>query len=328
MDHHTKRHKSEKLISIISVALILILNLSTQISAEINQCSNSENSEYDNSNPRYDITIKEDNSNPAWEEYDYSIKNLKIEKKGLFRNYIHVQVKNEGLCQAHGTYGWFSPTAKSSWAKWFFINFRREVVDIVLRVGDDSPEPGARYKFNLDFTHLGDFQVPATDSWYLVTIHNVLIRPGIHTIFLGTYNMNKQPDFYLDYIEIGEKRIEGEDYQSMGGNTLNRNLRGLNIYPKNVRLQLWEGPPDKGGKLFYDSVLGKKQIVIDSNNRRLTSYRIVHYIENNGKFSVEIPWFPGFFKTSHTIYAIIDPYDDLKEVNENNNQQNISINFS
>lgn len=308
--------------------LILIINFNLNSGAETNYNVTSVNLEQNTSDSKYDITIKEDSSYPSWEEYDYSIENLKIIQKGLFRNYIYVQVKNNGLCVAHGTHGWFSLNGKSCWAKWHFTTIRREVVDIVLRVAEDAPKPSARYKLNLDFMHLGDFQVPATNSWYLVTFHNVLIRPGIHTIFLGTYNVNQQRDYYVDYITIGEKRIEGEEYFSMGGNTLNRNFRGLTIYPKDIRLQLWDGHPEHGGKLFYDSLIGKKQIVIDCSNEILASKRIAHYIENNGKFCVEVPWFSGFFKTPHTIYAILDPNDDLKEVNENNNQQNISIYYS
>ncbi len=308
--------------------LILILDFNPISWAETNNNETLVNSEQNTRDSKYDITIKEDSSYPSWEEYDYSIENLKIVKKGLFRNYICVQVKNKGLCLAHGTHGWFSLNGKSCWAKWHFVSIRREVVDIVLRVAEDAPKPSAWYKLNLDFMHLGDFQVPATNSWYLVTIHDVLIRPGIHTVFLGTYNVNQQRDYYLDYITIGEKRIEGEEYFSMGGNTLNRNFRGLNIYPKDIRLQLWDGHPEEGGRLFYDSLLGKKQMVIDYSNKHLASKYIVHYIENNGKFSVEVPWFPGFFKTSHTIYAVVDPNDYLKEIDENNNQQNISIYYS
>jgi hypothetical protein len=308
--------------------LILIVCLCINNKAEINQYLNSVIKKENHSQSTYDITISEDNSYPAWGEYDYSIEKLKIIKKGFFRNYIYVQVKNGGLCTAHAEYGWFSLTAKSCWAKWYFFNLKREVVDIVLRVADDSPEPGARYKLKLDFTHLGDFQVPATNSWYLVTFHNVLLRPGIHTIFLGTYNMNLQQDYFIDFIKIGDEKIEGEEYWLTGGNAINRNLRGLNIFPKDVKLQLWDGDPNRGGRLFYDAVLGKKQVVIDSSNKHLTAKRIVHYIENNGKFSVEIPWFPVYLKASHTIYAVIDPNNDLKEINEKNNQKNISVNFS
>lgn len=268
-------------------------------------------------NKYYDITIDPDPYPPGWNEYDYAVRGIKIYRHGLQR-FISVEVENKALCMAKSAWGWYSSNGKSCWGKWNFTYERNEVVNIKFRAGDSSPEPGATYRIELDGIYLGDAKIPATDSWYLVTIHNVSITNGRHTLSLGTYQMDYSPDIWLDYIMIGNVRIEAEEYNRTGGNDPNPDLRGFTVYPRDIPLQIWDGNPDEDGELIAEVLVGKEQLVIDCNHEYSGNTYYGHYIENNGMYTVEVPWNPSG-KFIHKIYAIVDPYDKLDESNENNN---------
>ena len=153
----------------------------------------------------YDITIKPDDVYPRWKDYDYAVQNVAVH--GWIKNkHILVTIENKGLCQAASGYGWYSANGRSCWGEWNFWQDKDDVVDIKFRVGDSIPEPGAKYRIELDGIHLGDIKIPATDSWYIVTVHNVSIERGEHTLFLGTYQMDYYPDYHLDYIRQSKNR--------------------------------------------------------------------------------------------------------------------------
>ena len=263
----------------------------------------------------YEITIEPDNAYPGWKGYDYAIKNVVI--YGWWIKHIIVTIENRGLCEAESGYGWYSSEGRSCWGEWLFYQYKDDVVDIKFRVGDTSPEPGAKYRIELDGVYLGDVEVPATDSWYIVTVHNVPIEEGMHTLFLGTYQMDYYPDYHMDYIMIGDRRIEAEKYVRMGGNDPNPDLQGLTVYPRDIKLQIWDGEPGIG-VLLNETFIGEKQLVIDKKQDHPGNTYYAHYIENNGKYTVNILWKPSnrFF---HRIYVIVDPYNDLNEINEINN---------
>ena len=270
----------------------------------------------------YTITIEPDPSYPGWSDYDYAIGSDDIsfspEKPNLRENVtISADIHNLGLCQACGGWGWYSPEGRSSWGEWDFEYDKAETVNITFRAGDDSPEPGAKYRIELDGEHLGDAQIPATNSWYLVTIHNVSISPGNHTIFLGTYQMDLYPDIHLDYIQIGHLRMEAESYDRMGGNDPNPDWRGLSVYPIDIVVQFWDGNPHEGGVLISEQVVGKLQLVIDAGHQYPDYTYYAHYIENNGTATAKTVWTAT--EGTHDIYVLIDPNDDLSEVNEDNN---------
>jgi len=264
------------------------------------------------------ITIEPDDAFPGWDDYDLALENLKIIPQGFGVISVRVDVRNLGLCKACSGYGWYSPDGRSCWGEWDFQYDKNDVVDIKIRVGDTSPEPGATYRVELDGTYLGDFEVPATNSWYIVTIHDVDITQGKHTLFLGTYDMDYNPDMHLDYIIIGDKRIEAESYDRMGGNDPDPNLRGLSVYPRDIKLQIWEGEPPYG-ELLREIVVGKEQTVIDRGDTSPQTTRTAHYIENNGSFHTEVICKLPYRKFIHEIYVVLDPDNELNEINENNN---------
>lgn len=140
--------------------------------------------------------------------------------------------------------------AGPAWGELDFEFNHSETVDIQLRVGDNSPEPGAEYRVELDGLHLGDFQVPATDSWYIATIPSVFVSAGKHTVFVGTCEMGYHPDYYLDYIKIGTLRLEDEEYIRSGGNDPNLGLQGLWVKPSDVKVQFWDGSLNSGGRFL------------------------------------------------------------------------------
>lgn len=264
----------------------------------------------------YQITIEPDSSFPGWKEYDYSVENLRVYGQGT-EWHIWCDIHNLALCEARSAWGWYSPNGRSCWGEWDFEYNEWEIVDIKFRVGDSSPEPGAEYRIELDNLHLGDVQIPATNSWYIVTIHNVSINTGSHTLFLGTYQMDYYPDIWLDYILIGDLRIEAEKYNRMGGNDPNPDLRGLWVNPMDIKVQFWDGNPDDGGQLISEKLIGEKQLVIDRHHEYPENTFYAHYIENNGIFTAMANWTPTY--GWHTIYVIVDPDNELEEINEMNN---------
>jgi len=272
-------------------------------------------SNYSTEQKIYEITVEPDSSFPKWKEYDYSVENLEVCMKG-FERYIKVDIKNLALCEARSAWGWYSPNGRSCWGEWDFEYSKNEIVDIRFRVGDSSPGPGATYRIELDGFHLGDVEISATNSWYIVTVHNVSINAGKHALFLGTYQMDYYPDIWLDYIMIGDLKIEAEEYNRMGGNDPDPDLRGLTVYPRDIKVQIWDGEPTTG-ELIDEMVVGKEQLVIDCKHQFAANTYYAHYIENNGTFTVEIPWKSK--KLIHEIYVIVDPDNELEEINEDNN---------
>lgn len=272
----------------------------------------------------YEISIEFDPSSPGWKGYDLSVENLEVEMGSDGKVIIKFDIKNLGLCKATSGYGWYSADGRSCWGEWDFIYEGNGSTDIKFRVGDSSPNPGATYRIELDGLLLGNVTVPANDSWYIVTIHNVSITHGYHTLFLGTYNMDYEPDFHLDYIIIGEKRIEAENYTRMGGNDPNPDFRGLTVYPRDVKVQIWNGKPFNG-MLIKEIVVGREQTVIDRKHLFNEYTYTAHYIENNGVFSVKTSWDPSVTSPSE-IYVVVDPSDDIKEMNEENNVVSADLN--
>ena len=265
----------------------------------------------------YEITIEPDLSSPRWTEYDFSVENLEIETKDGDILTIKFVVKNLGLCKATSAWGWYSSNGRSCWGEWDFEYDNNDIVDIRIRVGDTSPEPGATYRIELDGIYLGDFEIPATDSWYIVTVHNVPINAGQHTLFLGTYQMDHYPDIHLDYIMIGGLKIEAEEYNRSGGNDPDSDLRGLTVYPRDIRVQIWYGEPFKG-ILIKEITVGREQTVIDMEHLFDENTYHAHYIKNNGIFPVEVSWKP-ITVSSDKIYVVVDPDNEIIESNEENN---------
>lgn len=300
-----KKGINSVIFSVAMITIILVMALLANVSAE-----------------NYIITIEADPSYPGWSDYDYAVGTDDIhftpEKTVSGEDVIiSADIHNSGLCKACSAWGWWSPAGRSCWGEWDFEYPRSEVVDISFRAADNAPGPGATYRIELDGVYLGDAQVPATTSWYLITIHNVTITAGNHTIFLGTYQMDFYPDIHLDYIQIGSMRIEAENYDRMGGNDPNPDWRGLSVYPRDIVVQFWDGNPRLGGVLISEQVVGKVQLVIDSGHQYPGYTYYAHYIENDGIATATTVWTPTI--GTHDIYVLIDPNNVLGEVNESNN---------
>jgi len=265
----------------------------------------------------YNITVAPDGSFPGWDEYDYGVESVRV-RWGYPNWTICVTVKNNALCQVESAWGWYSSSGRSCYGEWDFNYTKEEDIDISFRAGDTSPEPGATYRIELDGNYLGDANIPATDSWYIVTVKGVHVTAGHHTLFLGTYQMDYYPDIHLDYIMVGNLRIEAESYNAMGGNDPDPNKAGLTVYPRDIVVQAWDGDPDNGGKFIGKAIAGKQQKVIDSHDDHNGYTYYARYIDNGGIYVVNIPWNPdkGFI---HTIYVAVDPSNSLNEIDEGNN---------
>ncbi len=171
------------------------------------------------------VTIVDDFDYPQVSDYDYG---LAAEDIGFTNDRpapgeavtITATVHNLGVCRADGAWGWYSSSGRSCWAEWDFEyeDPTRALADISFRCRDKDAT--VRWRVELDGAFITDISVPPTatnQSWNLVTIHDVPVTPGPHTLFLGTYQMDYYPDYSLDWVEIGEVRVEAERYDRMGG---------------------------------------------------------------------------------------------------------------
>ncbi len=163
-----------------------------------------------NLNNEYEIIITDDFSYPQQDDYDYGVDGSEIFVTFTDEDTINITTKvhNYGLCIAAAGHGWYSPTGRSCWCEWDFTYPETETVDISYRCCDDVT---VDWRVELDGDHLASPAVPGVSSgkhWKIVTIRDVGVTAGSHTLFLGTYQMDYSPDIKLDWVQIGEKRIE------------------------------------------------------------------------------------------------------------------------
>ncbi len=298
----------KKIIGILLVILMLVTSFTTFAFQEENENDKflklmMESGSFGSS---YDITIIEDDVYPGFLDCDLSILTASAESNQDGWT-INVTAKNNAYCMATSCWGWYSPTGRSCWGEWDFYQESEKTVNISLRLADDEPEPGATYRIELvvDELFLGDITIPATNSWYLATIHNVTLTQGVHTLFAGTYQMDYYPDIYLDYILVGDQRIEGEEYDRMGGNDPEPDGKGLLVSPYNVAIEFWEGNPYDSGILIGETDIGKEQEIIDMNHIYPEYTYTTHYIENNATYSANYEWVPLIQKDSYDIYVLL-----------------------
>jgi len=199
------------------------------------------------------------------------------------------------------------------------------------------------WRVELDGKHLASPSVSGcgsgTDHWKIVTLHNVPIDIGEHTLFLGTYQMDYSPDYCLDWVQIGDQRIEAEAYDRMGGNDPNPDYRGVTIWPRashpptagnsngfwyKLCVQIWDGDPKAGGKLICEDFVGSINTVIGSGHEFSGYTYPAYYIENFGQADIVYDWKP-VEPGVHEIYVVIDPYDVLEEIDEENNTACLTV---
>lgn len=288
----------------------------------------------------YDITIDDDYSFPQRNDYDYGLMPADIHFNNNSPSVgevvtITAQVHNHGLCMATSGWGWYSSNGRSCWGEWDFDYPASGTVDISFRSRDDVI---VDWRVELDGVHLASPSVPGSGDagfWKILTIHDVPINAGSHTIFLGTYQMDYYPDYHLDWIQVGAVHMEAENYDRMGGNDPNADLRGLRINPQgvnppssnNLTVQMWDGDPSAGGSLICESFLGVTNTVIDAGHNYPENTIQAHYIENNGQGSLVCEWTPTE-PGNHEIYLVVDPHEVLTEIDEMNNFALRDINVS
>jgi hypothetical protein len=281
----------------------------------------------------YEVTIDDDYSYPQNLDYDYGLDSADIgfsDDKPSVGDTITITagIHNYGLCRAGSAWGWYDPDGRSCWAEWDFDYPATGTVDISYRCRDAAT---VEWRVELDGFHLVDVDVPPAatgESWKLVTIHDFPIASGPHTIFLGTYTMDgyPDPDYRLDWIQVGDVRIEAETYDRSGGNDPDPDLQGLGISPSganppqstNLTVQIWDGDPSSGGTLLLEDFVGDTNEVHDPGDHYPEHTYWAHYIENNGEASVEVGWIPADTGT-HQMYVVVDPHDVLEEIDETNN---------
>jgi hypothetical protein len=281
--------------------------------------------------PAFAVAIAVDYSFPRWEQWDWGLSDSDIvpDNPTPFVGEpvtITASVHNFALCQARSAHGWYSPLGRSCWGEWDFATARADTVDISFRCRDNYD---VDWRVELDGLFLSTITVPSvgdTNIWNIVTIRDVPMAAGRHRIFLGTYQMDYDPDYFLDWIEVGDTHIEAETYDRTGGNDPDGDKRGLTIEPRacdppdssRVTVQLWDGDPDDGGTLLVEDFVGLTNIVADIGDDYPANYHLAHYIPSNGSADLAHIWTPADTDT-HEFYIIVDPGSLLPEINETNN---------
>jgi hypothetical protein len=274
-------------------------------------------------NEGYRFTIEDDYSYPQDDDYDYGLASPDIDFSEANPSpgdpvTVSAHIHNYGLCKAIGGWGWYSPTGRSSWGEWDFDCPASGSFDISWRCRDNVP---VHWRLELDGIELVSPVVPGTGSsshWKIVTLHDVPVSAGPHTVFLGTYQMDSRPDYHVDWIEIGDLHIEGEDYDRMGGNDPNPDWRGLFIRPMDVTTQIWDGDPVGDGVLLCKACAGDINTVIDHRHEDPGNVREACYIRSGGEATLQCEWIPsepGLYE----ICVVIDPAGELDEIDEANN---------
>lgn len=286
-----------------------------------------------NLNNEYEIIITDDFSYPQQDDYDYGVDGSEIFVTFTDEDTINITTKvhNYGLCIAAAGHGWYSPTGRSCWCEWDFTYPETETVDISYRCCDDVT---VDWRVELDGDHLASPAVPGVSSgkhWKIVTIRDVGVTAGSHTLFLGTYQMDYSPDIKLDWVQIGEKRIEAENYDHMGGNDPNSDLRGVVIHPmganpptnKNLITQIWKGEPQTDGELIKEDFVGKTTTIIDKWHNYPGNTCTAHYIENGDIDQISAEYELNYKESfDDEISVIVDSDNVLDEKDESNNIAN------
>jgi len=276
----------------------------------------------------YLVTITDDYTPPAYGEFDYGLTVADISFSHSMPEVgqlvtITANVHNYALCYATGGWGWYSPTGRSTWAEWDLHYPSTGRVNIVFRCHDDVT---VDWRVELDGVHIADVSVPGVGAgthWKLVTVHDVPITAGPHTIFLGTYQMDFYPDYHLDWVRVGAVHLEAETYDRMGGNDPNPDLQGLTIYPRAsavdpLTVQIWDGNPAAGGVLICEGFVGPTNWVIDRDHQYPGTTYQAHYIANGMQAALACDW-TAMPVGTHEIYVVVDPHSFLAETNEANN---------
>ncbi len=287
--------------------------------------------------PEYEVAIVLDTSAPRWEEWDWGLadEDVTADDPSPFVGEpvtITARISNYALCQARSAHGWYSPIGRSCWGEWDFSTSRAETVDIAFRCRDNWD---VDWRVELDGLHLESLTVPSlgdTNTWNIVTIRDVPVAAGRHRIFLGTYQMDYDPDYFLDWIEVGNARIEAEDYDRTGGNDPDGDKRGLTIEPRasdppdssNITVQLWEGDPEGGGALLLEEFVGQVNTVADVGDEYPTNSFLAHYIPSDGSAELTYEWVPDS-TDSVLFFIVVDPDSLLDETNEDNNVASLRI---
>jgi hypothetical protein len=285
----------------------------------------------------YDVTIENDYSFPGRSEFDYGLQVADVEfsdeQPGVGDAVtITAHIHNYAGCRVNGAHGWFSSDGRSCWGEWDFDYPGSGTVDVCYRCFDDVD---VHWRVELDGMELASPVVPGVgdaDHWKIVTVHDVPITAGSHTVFLGTYQMDYQPDYRVDWVRVGSVHIEAETYDRMGGNDPDSDKRGLDIRPmaayppqqSNLTIQLWDGEPGSGGTLICEDFVGPTNTVVDRYHVYPGTTFEAHYIPNGGQADLVCDWTPLEGGTRQ-IYVVVDPYEVLDEIDELNNVAHRSI---
>jgi len=281
--------------------------------------------------PEYAVAIDLDYSFPRWEDWDWGLADSDIvaDDPSPFVGEdvaITASISNYALCQARAAHGWYSPIGRSCWGEWDFATTRTDTVDVVFRCRDNWD---VDWRVELDGLLLYSLTVPSvgdTNLWNIVAIRDVPIAAGQHRIFLGTYQMDYDPDYFLDWIDIGDTHVEAETYDRTGGNDPDANKRGLTIQPSafdppdssRITVQLWDGDPFGTGTMVLEEFVGPTNTVADIGDHYPTDYHSAHYIPSNGSADITYHWTPTGTDTQE-FYIVVDPDSLLPEINETNN---------
>ena len=281
--------------------------------------------------PDHAVAIELDDSFPRWEDWDWGLANTDItadDPEPFVGEAVTItaRVSNYALCQVRSAHGWFSPLGRSCWGEWDFSTSRADTVDITFRCRDNWD---VDWRVELDGLHLSTLTIPSvgdTNLWNIVTIRDVPIAAGQHRIFLGTYQMDYDPDYFLDWIEVGGTHIEAEMYDRTGGNDPDGDKRGLTIEPRacdppdssRITVQIWEGDPLGTGTMVLEEFVGLTNTVADIGDHYPENYLTAHYIPSNGSADITHHWTPTGTDTQE-FYIVVDPDSLLGEIDETNN---------
>ncbi|UCG70778.1 MAG: hypothetical protein JSV09_07215, partial [Thermoplasmata archaeon] len=247
----------------------------------------------------YTIT-REDDPYPNWGDLAVFSGEISVDAS-LFvgkASTIEIDVHNLGITYA---ITWHD----GDYVEYDFYQSSDQTLDIKIRIRSIGDATDTDVK--LDRASIARFN--SMPEYDIITIHNVPISTGDHTIRIT--QMSDSPtqgdDLYIDWLEIGNNRIECEFYNRSDGNDPNKDLRGVDgIQPSDITV-----------KFYVDNILIAENDKIGSHSNSVPGgypYPEAYFIPNMGSSNTSTSWvpsMPGYHNISIEVKSGIGPDSNL-----------------
>ncbi|UCE74883.1 MAG: hypothetical protein JSV56_04060 [Methanomassiliicoccales archaeon] len=210
-------------------------------------------------------------------------------------------------------------TAASTWhlgdyVEYDFFQGSGQTLDIEIRIR--SYQDPTSTNVQLDGADIADFN--SMPGFEIVTIHDITILSGVHTIRITQASDTPSPgcSLSIDWLKIGPQLIEGEFYDRSDGTDSNPDYRGVDaIYPSKISTKFYID----GNLLAENQGVGTHTNSVPGDS----PYPEVDFLPNNSTTNTSTTWTPsleGYHTIEIEVLAIIS-----SDFNLTNSKANITV---